>query len=272
MLITRIAPTPSGLLHLGNAVNFLLAQWLAAAAGGRLLLRIDDIDTARRRREYLDDIFTTIAVLDLDITDCPTGPDDFLARHSQTRHLSSYRAALDQLVAGGFPMYACSCSRATLAELARRYPGQPEAHRCREGGHAYVPGAAAWRARTEPELGAWVGELGDFVIWRRDDLPAYQLTSVVDDQRLGISHVVRGADLQAATGAQLWLAARLGARGVTDATYIHHRLVRGPDGQKLSKSAGASSVRSVAATPGGLERIRRTAIAAAREVGIPVPA
>lgn len=271
MLTTRIAPTPSGLLHLGNAVNFLLNQWLAQAAGGRLLLRVDDIDTARRRPEYLADIFATIAALGLQVSDGPTGTADFLAHHSQTLRLTQYRAALRHLVDSGFPMYPCPCSRRDLAGLPRDDRGQLLGHLCRDGGREFIAGSTTWRARTEPELGDWVGEHGDFVIWRRDDLPSYQLTSVVDDQRLGITHIVRGADLRAATGAQLWLAAGLDARGVLDATYIHHRLLLGPAGQKLSKSAGANSVRALVATPSGLEQIHAAARVVAAEVGIPAP-
>jgi glutamyl-tRNA synthetase len=268
VLVTRLAPTPSGYLHLGNAVNFLLTAWTAAAAGGKLLLRIDDIDAARTRREYLDDIFSTIALLGLSIDGGPRDPADFLAHHSQSHRIAEYRAALARLSAGGFPMYACDCSRRTLAELRRRNPDDADAHLCRAGTVPFVAGRSVWRARTDPLLGEWSQQLGDFVLWRRDDLPAYQLTSVVDDERLGVTHIVRGADLRASTQAQLWLAGAMGARGVLGATYLHHELVTDALGIKLSKSDGASSVRALAHEPGGPAQIRAIAAEIAVRAGI----
>jgi glutamyl-tRNA synthetase len=271
VLVTRLAPTPSGYLHLGNAVNFLLTAWTAAAAGGRVLLRIDDIDAGRTRPEYLEDIFSTLAWLELQIHGGPRDPADFLAHHSQTLRIAQYRAALGKLLASGLPMYACACSRRDLAQLRRLHPDDPGAHLCRSGDVPFVAGRSTWRARTDPSLGDWVQQLGDFVLWRRDDLPAYQLTCVVDDERLGVNHIVRGADLSSSTRAQLWLAGFLGARGVLTATYVHHELVTDALGVKLSKSAGASSVRALAHAPGGLAAIRETAAAIAVRAGIPGP-
>lgn len=263
MLVTRIAPTPSGYLHLGNAVNFLLTAWLAEQAQGRVALRIDDIDLARRRTEYLDDIFATIDRLGLHIDGGPRNTAEHLARYSQSLRIGQYRDALTALRERGLPMYRCPCSRRELAVAGG-------AHICRDGRHNSGTQQAAWRAMVSPDLGTWTAELGDFVVWRRDDLPSYQLTSVVDDEDLGTTLIVRGIDLQPSTQAQLWLAAHLGAEQVLAAEYVHHPLVLGPRGEKLSKSAGAESVRTLAGTAAGKRAIFAAAVSVAGPLGIPI--
>src|SRR5690606_41399145 len=122
MLVTRIAPTPSGLLHLGNAWSFTLT-WLAArAAGGHVWLRIDDLDAARAQDEYLEDIFASLRWLGLDWDSGPRDVADFKARYSQTLRLDRYRAAVETLKAGGH-LYACTCTRSQLRGAGPIYPG-----------------------------------------------------------------------------------------------------------------------------------------------------
>jgi glutamyl-tRNA synthetase len=115
-LRTRIAPTPSGFLHAGNAVNFLITHELARAARGTLLLRIDDLDAERARPEYLDDIFRSLEWLGIDWDEGPTGPEDFLRNWSQRSRIERYSELLLGLRKGGH-LYACECSRKAVPGL-----------------------------------------------------------------------------------------------------------------------------------------------------------
>lgn len=266
-VIARLAPTPSGCLHLGNAVNFVITWLLTRRAGGTLHLRIDDLDRARLRRPYLDNIFRVIDWLGIDYDQGPRGPDDFLRHHSQLLHLPAYNAV--------------------LRRLAQR-PGLVQAsHRSRTGGPgAPVPLAtpgAAWRARVPPgTAGRWpdagqgptqvalAQEMPDFIIRKKDGVAAYQVASVVDDLRLGTTLVVRGLDLQASTAAQLWLAAQLSETAAFNAgriQFYHHDLLTDAAGQKLSKSQPG------ALATGVLGQERSAVLAAvARLLGLPADA
>lgn len=272
-LTTRLAPTPSGYLHLGNAWCFTLAWLLARSRGGAVHLRIDDLDAARLRREYLEDIFASLAWLGLDWDSGPRSPEDFLARHSQRLRFDRYREALERLAGlreEGRPLlYACDCSRERIrrdAEASGRpglYPGT-----CRDRGLPLdAPGTAlrmrlpegetvaaddlvAGRLRLEPGR-----ESGDVVLRQRNGDPAYQLASVVDDEDLGIRAVVRGMDLLPSTGIQLALAGRLGAGGFLSAAFLHHGLIVDAAGGKLSKSTLSSGEDGAAGV--SLRAIRR---------------
>ena len=240
-VVSRLAPTPSGYLHLGNAVNFVLTWLLTRRAGGTLHLRIDDLDRARLRPAYLDNIFRVIDWLGIDYDHGPTGPDDFLRHHSQLLHLPEYNRVLRRLALTG----------------ATRQPSLVHAsQRTRTGGlEAAVPletpGAAWWvqvPAGTEIKfVDAWQGEsriplgtlMPDFVIRKKDGVAAYQVASEVDDLRLGTTLIVRGLDLQPSTAAQLWLASLLSDTAAFNAERIkfcHHELLTNEAGQKLSKS------------------------------------
>lgn len=240
-VVTRIAPTPSGYLHPGNAVNVLLTAWRARAAGGRLLLRIDDFDTGRARPEYLDDIFRTLDWLDVSIDDGPTGPDDFLARWSMSTRVEQFRAARDR-VRSRHPeaVFACRCSRTQLSS-GRCTAG------CARAGLALQPGRTALRMHVADSRPVRIGRDeatlpgGDHVLWRRDDLPAYQLGSVVADEALGVTALVRGVDLLESSALQLHLAGLLACPTFRDVDLRHHGLLTGPTGAKLSKSAGVQA-------------------------------
>jgi glutamyl-tRNA synthetase len=250
-LRTRFAPTPSGYLHLGNAWSFVLT-WLAARSqGGTVRLRIDDLDGARFRDEYLDDIFDSLRWLGLDWDSGPRDAADFRASHSQRLRAARYEEAVEALRAGG-KAYACACSREQLRQAGGGpiYPGT-----CRELGlddsgqalrYRMPPGTA--RAR-DPEGGAFelhpARDLGDFVLRRRDGAPSYQIASLADDEDAGINFIVRGLDLVPSTGAQLSLAAALGLEGFPQARFWHHALLIDDAGRKLSKSEGAESLRAL---------------------------
>jgi glutamyl/glutaminyl-tRNA synthetase len=236
--VSRIAPTPSGFLHIGNAANFLLT-WLAVRLrGGRLLLRIDDLDRDRCRPEYVDDVFTSLEWLGIEPDSGPSGPADFYAHYSQTMRYDEYRNAMERMQQHGAHLFACDCSRKRLAG-ERLYPGT-----CRDAGRELAAMQTAMRIAVPDNTVVTVGRepvaldrtMGDFVLWRRDDIPAYQLVSVIEDKRSGVNLIVRGRDLFESSAAQLFLAPFLGAETFANATFLHHDLIRRPDGGKFSKS------------------------------------
>jgi glutamyl-tRNA synthetase len=242
----RLAPTPSGYLHLGNAVNFVLAWLLVRRAGGTLHLRIDDLDRPRLRPAYLENIFHTIRWLGLDYDTGPRDPVEFERQYSQLHHLAEYQALLDDLRQQPGLVYACTCSRTTNLPPS---PASDFESGC-PGCHAtFTTPGAAWRVRVPATplvvVDAWRGPLpialaatmGDFVVRKKNGLPSYQLASLADDLRLGTTLIVRGEDLLPSTAAQLFLAAQLPTTvGFSQTKFVHHALLSGPGGHKLSKS------------------------------------
>lgn len=249
-LRTRLAPTPSGYLHTGNALSFLLTAELAQRAGGRLRLRIDDLDGARVRPQYLENIFQTLHWLGIDWQDGPRDPTDFQQHFSQhlPARLARYEALLQALTAVPGAVYACTCSR---AELAVTTPDGRYAGTCRARALPLNTPGAAWRLRVPveaqvawsdgrlgPQAVAVAEAVGDFVVRKKDGLPAYQVASVADDVADGTTLIVRGADLLPSTAAQLWLAQVAGAAYAAfgQTNFLHHPLVLDDTGRKMSKS------------------------------------
>lgn len=238
--VTRLAPTPSGFLHAGNRRNFQITADLAADVGAALALRIDDADTGRYRREYAEDIFATLHAMSIEWTIGPRDVDDFEASWSQARKTDYYRAQLSAARDAGLHVYACACTRT----LQRGPATGGCAGGCRRRERELIPGKTSLRVAVDAETLVAVGgrrvdlarEMGDFVVWRRDDLPAYQLVSVIEDRDLGVTHIVRGEDLTASSAAQLHLAPWLGAVTLTRAVIVHHELLVDESGAKLSKS------------------------------------
>jgi glutamyl-tRNA synthetase len=265
-VVGRLAPTPSGYLHLGNAVNFVLTWLLVRRAGGTLHLRIDDLDRARLRRPYLDNIFRVIDWLGIDYDHGPSGPDDFLRHHSQLLHLPEYNRVLRRLAQQPGLVYATRRSRTSPAEpVPLEAPGA--AWRVRVPAEVYVAGAAV--SETRVPLAA---VMPDFIIRKKDSVAAYQVASIVDDLRLGTTLVVRGLDLLPSTTAQLWLAAQLAEMQAFNAGRIqfhHHQLVADAAGYKLSKSTQASGDGGVLALPGGPAAVYR---AVAQLLALPIEA
>lgn len=244
---TRIAPTPSGFLHVGNILSFSLTAALARKHGAKILLRIDDLDRARVNPEYLTDIFDTLRFLEIPWDEGPRDADDFEARFSQIHRMRLYNEALEQLAAGGF-VFACTCSRKQLNEagscacIDKQIPlNTPEASwRLHTGNHAVLKVNSYDGAIMQTQLPA---EMENFVVRKKDGFPAYQLTSVVDDLFYGVDLIVRGDDLWTSTLAQIQLAAVLNKPVFNDIVFYHHRLLLEESGRKLSKSAGSTSVR-----------------------------
>ena len=266
--VTRIAPTPSGYLHPGNAANFLLVRWLADAVGADVALRIDDFDVERARPEYLDDIFGVLDWLGIGWDLGPTDADDFTANYAMATQVDRLEDECDRLIATGHT-FVCRCSRSDLARAGSRRC----VNDCVEDDLELVTGQTALRLYVPDGTVVSVGGFevdvavtaGDPVMWRRDGLPAYHLASVVADRDLGVTHIVRGADLVESTALQMHLAPLLGADALLDAAWLHHALLTDAGGEKLSKSTNASG-EPMARTPDMHDRIH----ALANELGTPI--
>jgi glutamyl-tRNA synthetase len=223
---TRIAPTPSGFLHAGNALNFLIIERVADVCGAEIALRIDDVDTARIRDEYIEDVFEVLTWLNIDWTHGPRAASD-MVEWSQRRRLDGYAALRDALLDSGFA-YACSCSRADWDG----YTGIDCPGSCGLRNYAFQPGITSVRVHVE--------DLEDPVVWRRDDVPAYHLTSVADDHEWNIDLVVRGDDLRESTDLQERISTLLPQNSFARCQVLHHPLIT-HKGLKLSKSAGSGA-------------------------------
>lgn len=243
----RLAPSPTGYLHLGHARTFWTAQ--QRARGGILVLRLEDLDAQRCRPEYAAAIETDLRWFGFEWQEGP---------YRQSERLERYRAAWEQLKSRG-AIYPCQCSRRDVQAA----PGAPHADEaepiypgtCREG--QVDPANANWRfAVPEGAVVEWVDggagpqrfvagrDFGDFLVWRRDGIPAYQLAVVVDDAAMAITEVVRGEDLLVSTAQQILLYRAL---GFTSPAFHHCLLVRGADGRRLAKREGAHSLRALRA-------------------------
>ena len=249
---TRIAPTPSGYLHLGNAYSFKLTADLARRTGSKILLRIDDLDRERVEERYIQDIFDTLHFLDIPWDEGPRDRADFGQVWSQLHRMTLYRRALEELRNQGV-LFACACSRTQIARESAggEYPGT-----CRDKGLSLDMPDVSWRVRTDMrrELtmqqldgsafkGVLDGSVKDFIVRKKDGQPAYQLTSLVDDLHFGVDLIVRGLDLWSSTLAQLYLAELLpGGTAFASVVFNHHALFTDAGGNKLSKSAGAASI------------------------------
>lgn len=244
----RLAPTPSGYLHAGNALNFIF-NWLAARLhGSKILLRIDDLDADRKRPEYVRDVFDSLQWLGLDWDEGPFSAEEFEEKWSQHRRLPDCFELLDRLRVAGL-LFACRKSRRDLAPFEGGYP--PE---FRKQGLSLDDRDVAWRIRTPPDF-----PLPDFVVRRRDGIPAYQVASLADDLYFRITHIVRGADLEPSTAAQRFLAEYLGESAFLNIRFLHHPLVADEQGKKLSKSAGAASLKALREGGAGPESVFRQA-------------
>ena len=202
VLRTRIAPTPSGLLHAGNAVNFLLTEHLARTTGRELSLRVDDLDRERVRPAYVQDIFEQLERLGIHWDLGPQNAEELEEVWSQRHRLPLYHGLLDDLRATG-QLFACTCTRTTLMHC-----------RCAERGIDLDAPEVTWRSRlTKPCIvtfstphGPASTDLAELmpppVLRSREGRPAYQVASLADDLHFGIDLIVRGEDLFASTA--LW--------------------------------------------------------------------
>ncbi len=270
---TRIAPTPSGYLHAGNGAAFVLAWKLARKAGGKLLLRIDDLDMERVRPAYVEDIFGTLRWLGVDWDEGPRNAEELKNSWSQHLRMARYRELVEQLREDGH-LYACTCSRKDVQD--RTGSGDYDGH-CRTLGLPFdhpdcswrlkLPrtGKAAWRTWPDGKLHEAALDMSDPVIRQRNGRPAYQVASLADDITFGIDTIVRGADLLDSTAIQMHLAGLLGLDAFSKALFLHHPLVLDTSGAKRSKSHGADSLLAARTAREDPMEIHRLADALLRE-------
>ncbi|HZI49146.1 MAG TPA: tRNA glutamyl-Q(34) synthetase GluQRS [Pyrinomonadaceae bacterium] len=272
----RIAPSPTGFLHLGHAMTFWRAQQRAREAGGKLILRVEDLDRDRCRKEFADAISEDLRWFGIKWDEGPDIGGPFVP-YVQSARRRFYSEALEALRVGGY-VYPCKCSRKDVmqASLAPHdeneepiYPGtcRPAAAVAGEmnrplGAATATARATHWRFRVPDDeridfFDERVGkqcavagrDFGDFIVWRRDDVAAYQLAVVVDDAAMQVSEVVRGEDLLMSTFRQLLLYRALGLR---PPKFYHAPLVVDKSGKRLAKRHGALSLhalRQSGATP-----------------------
>jgi len=279
----RLAPSPTGYLHVGHARTFWTAFERARAAGGTLAMRMEDLDTDRSRAAYAEAAIEDLRWLGIGWQEGPDVGGPF-APYAQSRRGDVYLAAWRKLLQSGW-LYACRCSRKDLEtalaaphESAEADAGDLQGNRemepqddepvypgtCRPegkatdlggGGAAEIesPDGVNWRFRVPdgeaiefedlnlgPQRFVAGRDIGDFVVWRRDGVPSYQLACVADDAAMGITEVVRGADLLRSTARQILLNRAL---GFDDPAWFHCGLVADRNGRRLAKRHDSLSLR-----------------------------
>jgi glutamyl-tRNA synthetase len=254
----RLAPSPTGFLHLGHARTFWTAQLRAKKFNGQLILRNDDLDRDRCKPEFVAAMYEDLQWFGFAWSE---GPDigGHYAPYSQSQRVNVYREALEKLRAGNF-IYPCTCSRKDIqAAVTAPHAEDDEpiySGKCRFNQLSEVAGKRySWRFRVpdgetvsfhDENLGEQKftagKDFGDFVVWRHDDVPAYQLACVVDDATMEISEVVRGADLLVSTVRQILL---YRAMGLTPPKFFHCELMRGENGERLAKRHDSLSLRTL---------------------------
>src|SRR5271166_5799629 len=273
----RLAPSPTGLLHIGHARTFWVAYQRTLQRRGTLILRNEDLDPQRSRAEFARAMIEDLQWLGIRWTEGPDCGGPYVP-YAQSERRPHYLEAWRQLRDGGF-IYPCTCSRRDLAQAATApndqddepiYPG-----RCRHRRDAAAfaePAGVNWRFRVpdgeevafaDLNLGKqrYVAgkDFGDFLVWRRDDVPSYQLAVVVDDAAMRITEVVRGADLLKSTARQLLL---LRALALPIPTYFHCELLRDASGARLAKRHDALSIRHLRQSGMSPESVRELAFRA----------
>jgi glutamyl-tRNA synthetase len=274
----RLAPSPTGLLHVGHARTFWIAAQRAAEHGGQLILRNEDLDAQRCRAEFAEAMIEDLRWLGIQWSEGPDCGGEF-GPYTQSERRAHYLEAWRTLRDQGM-IYPCSCSRKDVAQAAGApndgddepvYSGRCRtlgtgAARLRLRGTAEaavstwsvsgdLPAGGNWRFRvpdgedicfTDLHLGPQImvagRDFGDFIVWRRDDVPAYQLAVVVDDAAMQITEVVRGADLLKSTARQILL---FRALGLNPPDFCHCDLVRDAAGVRLAKRHDALSIRKL---------------------------
>ena len=253
----RLAPSPTGHLHLGHARTFWVAQKRARSHGGTLIFRNEDLDRARCKQEFVAAMFDDLKWFAFDWQEGPDCGGQF-SPYNQSERMSFYHAALVQLRATGL-IYPCTCSRKDIAAASRAPHAEDDdepiyAGTCRANHESEISNRKfSWRFHvpdgetvsfTDNNLGpqSFVAgkDFGDFVIWRHDDVPAYQLACVVDDSAMQISEVVRGADLLVSTARQILLYRALGLR---PPEFFHCALMTDDAGIRLAKRHDSLSLR-----------------------------
>jgi glutamyl/glutaminyl-tRNA synthetase len=275
----RIAPSPTGFLHVGHARTFWTAFARARAAGGVLVLRMEDLDAERSRAAYAEAAIEDLHWLGIEWQEGPgnlrpgskrpgSGPGEAgpYGPYAQSERGALYLAAWRRLVEGGF-LFPCRCSRKDLAAALSAphesdavddeplYPGTCRALRAAEFWTGEAASGVSWRFRVPdgeaiefvdgnlgPQRFQAGVDFGDFLVWRRDGVASYQLACVVDDAAMRITEVVRGADLLKSTARQILLNRAL---GYANPAWFHCAVVLDAQGRRLAKRHDALSVRAL---------------------------
>ena len=255
----RLAPSPTGYLHLGHMRTFWLAQQRAQSAGGKLVLRVEDIDRERCKPEFVAGMIEDLRWFGFTWDEGPDlgGPD---GPYFQSQRFEQYRQALETLRAEG-KIYPCKCTRKDLRVATQApHPGDDEPiypGTCRPNGRtAPFTGDAEhanWRFQVPdgetitfvdggfgPQRFEAGKEFGDFLVWRHDGIPSYQLAVVVDDAAMKITEVVRGADLLRSTARQILLYRAL---RLEPPQFFHCPLLTDSEGNRLAKRRGSDTIR-----------------------------
>jgi len=260
----RLAPSPTGYLHLGHARTFWIAQERARAAGGQLILRNEDLDRSRVRPEFAQAFFEDLKWFGFTWQEGPDIGGPF-APYDQSARIDLYRTHFNRLRELG-AIFPCTCSRQDVMRALQAphqgdqgeeepiYPGS-----CRQKRFEDIPSGAkvSWRFRVPdgekisfndvglgPQQFSAARDFGDFIIWRHDDLPSYQLACTVDDHSMQITEVVRGEDLLISTARQLLLYRTL---DWTPPAFFHCPLMRDEHGVRLAKRHDSLSLRALRA-------------------------
>lgn len=266
-LVGRLAPSPTGLLHVGHARSFLLAWWSIRSRGGRIVLRIEDLDTERARPEFTAGILEDLEWLGMDWDDQPL---------IQSASQPDFERALNQLIESGH-VYPCVCTRREVRDASAPHDEAPQSQT-----EAPYPGTCRGRFQTAAEATAQTGRQvcwrfrvpetpvlfedliagsqsinlatqgGDFIVARRDGQIAYQLAVVIDDAKSAITEVLRGDDLLVSTARQILLYRAL---GLSMPTWAHTPLVIDNDQERLAKRTDALSLKALRASGVTLSQI-----------------
>ncbi|MCC6937479.1 MAG: hypothetical protein IT226_04590 [Flavobacteriales bacterium] len=263
----RIAPTPSGFLHEGNALAFLITAQLAKQNHARLRLRIDDLDAERERPAYVDDIFASLRWLGIVWTDGPRDRHDHERNWSQQHRITRYMDHLELLKEQG-DLYACRCSRSTFQEHQLKGSRRCD---CRARNLAFGSPDVVWRLHLPQDALVRMEQVfGEAIMLTPADLitdpvlrqrateegpgrPAYQIASLADDVDHGTTIIVRGNDLLPSTACQLYMADRLGLGSFKHVRFLHHPLITDPQGHKLSKSESALALKAMRGIEGAAD-------------------
>lgn len=266
----RLAPSPTGYLHLGHARTFWTAHERAVARGGKLILRSEDLDPSRCKSEFVDAMFEDLLWFGLEWQEGPDIGGPF-APYTQSERRQFYLAAFAKLKAGGF-VYPCTCSRKDVqraitaphaADDEPIYPGNcrnkqiDAANTAQVNWRFRVPDGEAIRfkdANLDHQKFVAGRDFGDFVIWRHDQVPSYQLAVVVDDAAMQITEVVRGEDLLISTARQLLIYRALGLKAPS---FYHCELMKDHNGVRLAKRHDGLSLRQLrkdGLTPEGIRK------------------
>ncbi len=271
----RLAPSPTGYLHLGHAATFGTAYRRALAANGTLVLRIEDLDPQRSRPEFATAAIEDLAWLGIRWHEGPDVGGPF-APYNQSERQPLYLAALHALIGKGL-VYPCHCTRKDLSQLAQAphedepiYPGTCRPSAAEDSLSNPLDTGVNWRfhvpdgERIEfrdghfgPQAYTADQDFGDFLVWRKDGVPAYQLAVAVDDAAMQITEVVRGADLLKSTARQILVCRAL---NLPEPAWHHCPLVADEQGQRLAKRNEALSLRKLRASGAEPKDLLRMAV------------